>query len=108
MKKKIGIAVFVILLAIGIVFVCSEGRVLDTIGISSTIFKTGGKAYGDVNEDGKVNTEDALLVLQDVAGNKKLTDLQKNIADVDGDGKITQIDAQLILKKTVKLLKKFQ
>jgi hypothetical protein len=61
------------------------------------------KACGDVNDDGSVDSIDAALVLQLVAG---LIDQVDNpaSADADGDGEITSIDAALILQFTAALL----
>ena len=59
---------------------------------------------GDVDESGKVNASDALLVLQYAA---KLTDLTTNqqlAADVDKSGKANASDALMILQYAAKLL----
>lgn len=57
---------------------------------------------GDVNNDGKINAADAVLVLQDAADIKKLDDSQKSYADMNGDGKINAADAAEILKLAAK------
>lgn len=59
---------------------------------------------GDVDESGKVNASDALLVLQFAA---KLTDLSANqqlAADVDKSGKANASDALMILQYAANLL----
>lgn len=53
---------------------------------------------GDINTDGKINSADALLVLQSSMGVITLTDTQKLLADVNKDGKINSTDALLILQ----------
>lgn len=62
------------------------------------------KALGDVNNDGFVNSVDAALVLQDVAGLINLAASQLDNADVDLDGEVTSIDAALILQFTADLI----
>ncbi len=56
-----------------------------------------GERSGDCNNDGVVNTADALLAISTVLGGESY----KN-ADVDGDGKTTISDALGIMKKAVK------
>ena len=56
-----------------------------------------GERSGDANNDGVVNTADALLAISTVLGGESY----KN-ADVDGDGKTTISDALGIMKKAVK------
>lgn len=53
---------------------------------------------GDINTDGKINSADALLVLQSSTGIITLTDTQKLLADVNKDGRINSTDALLILQ----------
>lgn len=53
---------------------------------------------GDINTNGKINSADALLVLQSSTGVITLTDTQKLLADVNEDGKINSTDALLILQ----------
>ncbi len=60
------------------------------------------KTSGDVNNDGKVNSSDALIVLQYSVGTNKTID--KATADVNGDGKINSTDALMILKISVGLV----
>ena len=63
--------------------------------------------YGDVNGDGKVNTEDALLALKAAVGITKLSEAQTLAGDVSGDGRVTTEDALLILKHAVGIIKIF-
>ena len=64
-----------------------------------TVLSHAEKLMGDVNEDGVVNSTDALLVLQ--YSFYPARNLDKNIADLNGDGKINSTDALLILKISV-------
>ncbi|MBQ8228345.1 MAG: dockerin type I repeat-containing protein [Clostridia bacterium] len=63
-------------------------------------FVVGGKSntYGDVNSDSKINSSDALLVLQSSTGVVSLSSKQKEQADVNRDSKINASDALLILQ----------
>ncbi|MBQ5592236.1 MAG: dockerin type I repeat-containing protein [Clostridia bacterium] len=56
---------------------------------------------GDVNSDGKINSTDALIVLNYSVQNLKLNEQQKLAADMNGDSKINSIDALKILRKSV-------
>ncbi len=53
---------------------------------------------GDVTGDGKVASDDALLVLQVATGMKTLAASQVEIGDLSGDGKVNASDALLILQ----------
>ena len=63
--------------------------------------------YGDVDSDGSVNSNDALLILQHIVGTDKLSDNQLAYADVNDDGRINSADALQILNKSVGLIKLF-
>lgn len=63
--------------------------------------------YGDTDRDGKISSNDALLVLQNVVGLADFDEQTGIIADVDGDGSISSSDALLILQKTVGLIDAF-
>lgn len=60
-----------------------------------------GVSLGDVNADRKVNSSDALFILNYSIGLCSMTDEQKKRADMDGDGNYNSYDALLILKKCV-------
>jgi len=57
---------------------------------------------GDVNGDGKVNSIDALWVLQSAAKSRTLNETQQFAADVNKDGKVNSIDALWILQVAAK------
>ena len=60
--------------------------------------------YGDVDENGKINSSDALTVLQSVVGIVQLSERQSKAADVDGSKKIDTSDALMILQYTVNII----
>ena len=62
---------------------------------------------GDVDNDGDVDTADALLALRYVMGLIDLTDTQLAQAEVDGDGEVTIVDSLLILRVALGLLESF-
>lgn len=62
---------------------------------------------GDVNDDGRVSSVDALLTLNAAVGKIQLSQKQKNAADVDFDNDITAVDALKILCFAVKKIEKF-
>lgn len=56
---------------------------------------------GDVNMDTKINSADALLVLQHSVQTITLTESQRNFADMNSDQKVNSMDALMILQKSV-------
>lgn len=56
---------------------------------------------GDVNNDGKINSSDALLILQSAVGKITLSTTQTLAADVNKDGKINSSDALKVLQYAV-------
>jgi|GEM_PF-1292405 len=63
--------------------------------------------FGDIDEDGAVNTSDALLVLQHVARKSTLSDYQQYLADVCKPDGITSSDALVILQRTISKIDDF-
>ena len=57
--------------------------------------------YGDLNGDGEVTVDDALIALQGAVGKIELTDAQIEAADVDGEAGVGVSDALAILQKAV-------
>ncbi|MBP9988167.1 MAG: dockerin type I repeat-containing protein, partial [Ruminococcus sp.] len=70
-------------------------------------FKVGSSDLGDVNGDKKINSSDALMVLESSVGKRTLTSAQKKKADVDSNGSINSSDALLILRYAVGEIKSF-
>lgn len=61
--------------------------------------------FGDANSDGKLDTEDARLVLQAASGIVSITDGDAfDRADVNSDGALTIFDARQILRATAGLI----
>lgn len=56
---------------------------------------------GDINIDGEITTDDALIVLNHVVGNECLTYKKIEQSDVDSDGEFTTNDALKILETVV-------
>lgn len=63
-----------------------------------------GPLKGDVNNDSKVNSSDALLVLQASTGQFSLSTSQKKAADINKDTRINSSDALLILQLSTGLI----
>lgn len=62
---------------------------------------------GDVDDNGKVDATDALLVLKHAAKLSKLDDIQKLSADVTKDDRIDATDALMILKYAARIINRF-
>lgn len=58
-------------------------------------------ALGDVSGDGKINSKDALSVIEFLVGEKELFDNQKLHADVNQDGEINSSDTLILLGYSV-------
>lgn len=55
-------------------------------------------AIGDVNGDGKINSADAILILEYLDGQEKLFDNQIKNADVNDDGTVDNEDSEIIIR----------
>ena len=62
---------------------------------------------GDVNDDGNIDSVDAMLTLQFYVESRTPTDTQKVSADVDHDTEITPQDAMLVLQYYVEKINAF-
>ncbi|MFA5163044.1 MAG: tail fiber domain-containing protein [Patescibacteria group bacterium] len=62
-----------------------------------------GGGSGDVDNNGYVNSIDALIAAQFAHNLTSLTPLQQAMADVDGDGMVTDFDAKNIMKRFVNI-----
>ena len=63
--------------------------------------------YGDINGNGEITADDALLALQMTVGKFQPTEEQAKAANVDGEGEVTATDALLILQYAVGKIDKF-
>ena len=78
--------------------------VMLTLGILLTSTVTAFAATkGDVNSDGKLNSSDALAILQYSVGSNPKS-FNKNVADMNNDGNINSSDALIVLKISVGLV----
>lgn len=78
----------------------SEESVTSSEFFADTVTIKGNK--GDVNRDGDIAVNDALLVLQYSTGEITLDEDQRNRADTNGDGRINSADALWILQHKTK------
>ena len=65
---------------------------------------TPGKALGDVNNDGRVNSVDSALILQHVARLITLSPERLDNADVNLDDEVNSVDSALILQFVADLI----
>ncbi len=65
------------------------------------------RKLGDLNGDGNITAEDALLALQAATNKINLTDIQKMAGNVDGKEDVTANDALLILQFVTKKITSF-
>ena len=63
--------------------------------------------YGDVDGNGKINLQDAQMVLQAALKIKGLEAAAHQAADVSGDRQVTLEDAQLVLKYALRIITAF-
>lgn len=61
------------------------------------------RMLGDINGDNKINSSDALSILQYAVGTLSFSTVQKDCADMNSDGKYNSSDALLVLQKSVGL-----
>ena len=62
------------------------------------VFVSGGCTKGDINADGKINSLDALLILQKSVGKIELNSDQSQAADINSDGNVNSYDALIALR----------
>lgn len=63
-----------------------------------------GFLLGDVNGDGRIRSDDAIIALQMVVGLMNPTPQQLCAADMDNDGRVTSSDVIMIIRKSAELL----
>ncbi|MEG0457143.1 MAG: dockerin type I repeat-containing protein, partial [Oscillospiraceae bacterium] len=76
---------------------------LDDFGFYGETFKKEAYTPGDINNDGKINTLDALNILKHIAKLDILSGTKLQAADFNIDGNVNSLDALAILKKVAKL-----
>ena len=67
-----------------------------TLKVPTLIDNTSILRYGDINQDGVIDTSDAELITNYIAGTQKLDSLQLILADLNHDGKIDDTDLYLL------------
>lgn len=82
----------------------SAALLLSGMVFSASAAETAVRYWGDVNNDQKVNSQDALMILKHAVEITELTDEQKAAADYDGGGIINSADALVVLKMAVEIL----
>ncbi len=75
--------------------------------IMESLTKAPAVTYGDVNNDGNIDSSDARIVLQAAVNKVTLTEEQILAADVDGNETIDSSDARAILQKAVNKIDQF-
>ncbi len=75
-----------------------------TISVTDAHYDT---TLGDLDQDGSINSADALMVLKIAANLKEPTSDQQKAADINKDGKVNAADALLILKRAAGLITEF-
>ncbi|MBP3328198.1 MAG: dockerin type I repeat-containing protein [Clostridia bacterium] len=93
MFKKIFAAVIALVMALGV--------------FSMNAFAATDVVYGDITNDGNINSQDALKVLQTATGMYTATAYQQAVVDVNSDGNVNSSDALLILQYATDLVKSF-
>ncbi len=72
------------------------------------IYVGGGPKLGDISADDKINSLDALLILQHSVEKTEFNDAECKAADINGDGKINSLDALLVLQISTGLISIWQ
>ena len=84
-------------------FTMPEGSVM----VSADVKEQEKIMYGDVDNNGEITVNDALLALQSAVGKIQLSDGQIKAGDVDGTEGLSVSDARLILQKAVGKIEEF-
>ena len=86
------------------IYIVGEGK---AFAPAASFTYEAGYTLGDVSGDGDITTTDALMVLQSIVNNIKLTETQKLAADVSKSDGITTTDALMILQYIVRNITEF-
>lgn len=89
------------------IYIVGDGKSFDATKADASFTYEAGYTLGDVSGDGDITTTDALMVLQSIVNNIKLTETQKLAADVSKSDGITTTDALMILQYIVRNITEF-
>lgn len=89
------------------VYLVGDGKEFSASAPAASFTYEAGYTLGDVSGDGDITTTDALMVLQSIVNNIKLTETQKLAADVSKSDGITTTDALMILQYIVRNITEF-
>lgn len=89
------------------VYLVGDGKEFSASAPAASFTYEAGYTLGDVDGDGDITTTDALMVLQSIVNNIKLTETQKLAADVSKSDGITTTDALMILQYIVRNITEF-
>ncbi len=84
------------------VYLVGDGKSFDATKADASFTYDAGYTLGDVNNDGKINALDAILILRAAVDLTNLNDVQKKAADMNGDGRVNALDAIEVLIKATK------
>ena len=80
------------------VYLVGGGKTFNSANPAATFQYDKKYKLGDVDENNRITTSDAVEILQSIVGKKTLTETQRLAADVDGNNSITAGDAVYILQ----------
>lgn len=84
------------------VYLVGDGKTFDPAKADASFTYEAGYTLGDVNNDGKINALDAILILRAAVDLTNLNDVQEKAADMNGDGRVNALDAIEVLIKATK------
>lgn len=84
------------------IYIVGDGKTFDPAKADASFTYEAGYTLGDVNNDGKINALDAILILRAAVDLTNLNDVQEKAADMNGDGRVNALDAIEVLIKATK------
>lgn len=84
------------------IYILGDGKSFDATKADASFTYDAGYTLGDVNNDGKINALDAILILRAAVDLTNLNDVQEKAADMNGDGRVNALDAIEVLIKATK------
>lgn len=84
------------------IYIVGEGKNFNAAKADASFTYEAGYTLGDVNNDGKINALDAILILRAAVDLTNLNDVQEKAADMNGDGRVNALDAIEVLIKATK------